>query len=453
MLKKTLFPILFVIVLVIIYFTASKTVFTEKSITIFWAEWDPADFLQELVLDFENETGIKVHVETTPWSDFQTKTFQEFAARGDGFDMVIGDSQWLGAGATSGHYVDITDWFIENKVDKIMAPATIACYAEYPAGSKKYYAVPFEADAFGWAYRKDLFEDPKEKKAFKRKYGYELGVPETWAQLRDIAEFFYRPKQGLYGCGIWTERGYDAITMGLENVFFSWGADFGDRKRYTVDGIVNSQKAIEALEFYKELYSYCPPDWGNTWYQQANQGLTEGMVVMTQNFYAFLPALTNPNINKYADVTGFFANPEGPYGDRHAALGGQGISINAYTKKRKLCFKFLEWFIRDDVQERWAEVGGFPASSKVLLSEKFQKATNFNEAFSTSMFMVKDFWNIPHYAELLEIFQRRTHQYLVEDKGTARQALNMIAQEHTELLKREGYIKDTISADSRDFSY
>ncbi len=437
MLRKTLFLVLFAA----LYFVVSSTVFAAKSLTIFWAEWDPADFLQELVLDFEKETGIKVNVDSTPWGDFQTKTFQEFAAKGDAFDMVIGDSQWLGAGATAGHYVDITDWFIKNKVDKTMAPATIACYAEYPAGSKKYYAVPCEADAFGWAYRKDWFEDPKEKEAFKKKYGYELGVPETWAQLRDIAEFFYRPKEGRYGCGIWTERGYDAITMGFENVFFSWGADFGDRQTYEVEGVVNSKKAVEALEFYKELYKFCPPDWGNTWFQQANQGLTEGLVAMTQNFYAFFPALTNPRINKHADVTGFFPNPKGPYGDRHAALGGQGISINAYSKKRDLCFKFLEWFIRDDIQKKWGELGGFPASSKVLLSKEFQKATEFNNAFSTSMFMVKDFWNIPHYAELLEIFQRISHQYLVEDKGTAKEALDMIAKKHTELLKKEGYIK------------
>jgi multiple sugar transport system substrate-binding protein len=43
------------------------------SLSIFWAEWDPATYLQELVLDFEKETGIKVTVETTPWGDFQTK--------------------------------------------------------------------------------------------------------------------------------------------------------------------------------------------------------------------------------------------------------------------------------------------------------------------------------------------------------------------------------------------
>ena len=80
-----------------------------QELTIFWAEWDPANYLQELVNDYTAETGVTVTVQTTPWSDFQTKTFAELNAHGDAYDMVVGDSQWLGAGSTGGHYVDLTD--------------------------------------------------------------------------------------------------------------------------------------------------------------------------------------------------------------------------------------------------------------------------------------------------------------------------------------------------------
>jgi multiple sugar transport system substrate-binding protein len=70
-----------------------------QELTIFWAEWDPAKYLQELVNEYTAETGVQITVETTPWSDFQTKAFTEFNAKGDAYDMVVGDSQWLGAGA------------------------------------------------------------------------------------------------------------------------------------------------------------------------------------------------------------------------------------------------------------------------------------------------------------------------------------------------------------------
>ncbi len=101
--------------------------------TIFWAEWDPANYLQELVNLYTAETGVTVTVQTTPWSDFQTKAFAEFNAKGDAYDLVVGDSQWLGAGASGGHYVELTDFFAKHKVAELMAPATVTYYAEYPS--------------------------------------------------------------------------------------------------------------------------------------------------------------------------------------------------------------------------------------------------------------------------------------------------------------------------------
>ena len=425
---------------IVFFLTVSAAAIAADSLSIFWAEWDPATYLQELVLDFEQETGIKVTVETTPWGDFQTKTFREFAAKGDSWDIVVGDSQWLGAGATQGHYVDLTDWFIKNGVDKSMAPATIVGYAEYPKGSKKYWAVPLEGDANGWAYRKDYFEDPKEMAAFKKKYGYELAIPKTWAQLKDIAEFFHRPSENRYGVAIYTQKDYDAITMGVQNVVFAWGADLGDPTTYRVNGVLNTPGGIEALEFYKELYKYTPPDWGNVFFQGNNQAITEGLAAMSMNYFAFFPALINPSVNKYAKVTGFFANPEGP-GGRYASLGGQGASIISYSKKQDLAYKFLEWFIRDDVQQKWAALGGYTCNANVLKSKAFLSDTPYNQAFYETMFMVKDFWAVPEYAELLEICQRNWHQYVVEGKGTAKEAMDGIANDWEAIFKKKGRLK------------
>ena len=133
-----------------------------QELTIFWAEWDPANYLQELVNEYTAETGVTVIVETTPWPDFQTKTFAELNARGDAYDMVVGDSQWLGAASTGGHYVDLTDFYAEHGVNDIMTKATVTYYAEYPKDSGTYWSIPAEGDANGWAYRKDWFEDPAE---------------------------------------------------------------------------------------------------------------------------------------------------------------------------------------------------------------------------------------------------------------------------------------------------
>jgi hypothetical protein len=114
-------------------------------------------------------------------------------------------------------------------------------------------------------------------------------------------------------------------------------------------------------------------------------------------------------------VTGFFANPAGPTGKRFAALGGQGISIVSYSKKQDQAMKFLEWFIKEETQKKWAKLGGYTCSQAVLKSDEFQKATPYNKAFYDTMFMVKDFWATPEYAEVLD--QMNQHIYCGRRQG------------------------------------
>ena len=84
---------------------------------------------------------------------------------------------------------------------------------------------------------------------------------------------------------------------------------------------------------------------------------------MSMNFFAFFPSLINEAINPNAKNTGFFANPAGPTGDQFAPLGGQGISNDTYSQKQAESLKFLEWFIKDETQKKWAELGGYTCSA------------------------------------------------------------------------------------------
>jgi multiple sugar transport system substrate-binding protein len=415
---------------------ASSTSVLAQELTILWAEWDPANYLQELVNEYEAESGVKVTVETTPWPDFQTKAFTEFNAQGSAYDLVVGDSQWLGAGSTQGHYVDLTDFVAEHNLTEVMAPATMEYYSKY---GDKYWAVPLEGDALGWAYRKDLFEDPAEMEAFKAKYGYDLAVPKTFKELIDIAEFFTRPDQNLYGAAIYTMNAGDAIVMGVENSVFTYGGSFGDYNNFKVTGELNSPESVEALEDYRKLFTFNPPGWGNAFFVETNTALAQGQVAMAMNYFAFFPSLVNEATNPHAANTGFFANPPGPRGDDFAALGGQGISIITYGTQKEEAFKFLEWFIRDDVQKRWAELGGYTCHAKLLESAEFRNATPFNEAFYQTMFKVRDFWALPEYAELLTEAADTFYPYVVNGEGTAQETLDKLAATWVDTLKTAGY--------------
>ncbi|MDZ4765884.1 MAG: sugar ABC transporter substrate-binding protein [Chloroflexota bacterium] len=409
-------------------------------LNIWWAEWDPANYLQQIGNDYEAETGIKVNVVQTPWGGYYDRVATEWAAQGSAFDMVVGDSQWLGQAVSEGHYMDMTEFLVGEGIADTVTPATLTYYGEYPTGSGSYYAYPTEGDANGWAYRKDLFENAEEMAAFETAYGYPLAVPQTWAELRDIAEFFTRPDAGLYGVGVYTQIDYDAITMGFENVMFSYGADWKDADN-NVLGVINAPETVAALELYGELYSFAPPGTNNAFFAEMNDLFINGQAAMIMNYFAFFPALDNPNINPYRDMTGYFPMPTGPDGGRYAALGGQGTSINNYIsdERKAASMDFIRWFATPAVQQRWAELGGYTCNIEVLQSEAFLTQTPYNAAFAETMTFVKDFWNIPEFGSLLEIAQRYLHAYIVGGEGTAQEAMDNMAAEMDEVLADAGY--------------
>ncbi len=412
-------------------------------LTILWAQWDPADYLQEIGNMYEAETGIKVNVVQEPWGSFGTLFNTEMAAQGTSYDMVVGDSQWLGTSSTQGHYVDMTDFLNENNLTDTVTEATLTYYGEYPPGSGTYWAYPTEGDANGWAYRKDLFEDPDEMAAFEAEYGYPLAPPETMDQLMDIAKFFTRPDEGLYGSAIYTQVDYDGLLMGFQNMLFSYGGDWSD-ENFNPDGTINSPESVAALEFYRELYECCqPPGMSNAFFAEVNDAMIGGQAAMGMNYFAFFPALANPEINPHAENTGYFVNPAGPGGQQFGSLGGQGISVISFIDddRKQAALDFIKWFGQDDVQQKWGEVGGYSANKAVLSDPAFLEMTPYNAAFAETMGMVKDFYNIPIYNELLIAAKDELAKYVVTGEGSAQETLDKIAEIHAEMLQEAGFLE------------
>ena len=90
------------ILLFVYLFSISSVTSKADSITLGWAAWDPANALQELTKEFTAETGIEVNFEFVPWPNFADRMLNELNNKGKTFDVLIGDSQWIGAGAVYG---------------------------------------------------------------------------------------------------------------------------------------------------------------------------------------------------------------------------------------------------------------------------------------------------------------------------------------------------------------
>ena len=411
-----------------------------EELTLCWAAWDPANALQELGKDFTAQTGIEMNYEFVPWTNFADRFLNELNSRGKLCDLLIGDSQWLGLGAEYGHYVKLNDFFEAEGIRmEEFLPAGVYNYATWPKGEAEYWALPAMGDAVGYVYRKDWFARPELQAAFEREFGRELTVPETWDELLQVAKFFQGRKidgRERYGIALYTERGSEGITMGITNALYSWGVEYADPENpYEMEGFFDSPEAVEALQFYKELYQCCTPPGHSDAYMVANlDAYKSGQVAMQMNFFAFFPGIAKDE--EVGDVSGFFVNPR--QNVEASVLGGQGISVVSYSDNQEAALEYIKWFAQPEIQQRWWDLGGYSVHNSVLEAEGFEESTPFAGQFLEAMSNVRDFWQEPAYAELLQAMQRRVHDYVVADEGTAEEALDQLIEDWNFTFEMEG---------------
>jgi multiple sugar transport system substrate-binding protein len=416
----------------------------DKTITLCWAAWDPANALVELSKDFTAKSGVKMKFEFVPWPNFADRMLNELNSKGKLCDLIIGDSQWIGGSAESGHYVKLNDFFAKEGIKMSdFAPATVTGYAEWPKGTPNYWALPAMADSVGWTYRKDWFAKPELRAEFKKKHNRDLAPPKTWTEFRQVSEFFQgRMVDGkkVYGAYIFTERGSEGITMGVTNVLVPMGFKYQDpKKAYAMDGFVNSPDAVKALEFYKSIYKgSTPPGLTNAYMGEGLDAFKSGQVAMMMNWFAFFPGL-NKDPNVAGDKIGFFTNPSDKA--KGVQLGGQGISVVSYSNSKNEALQYIKWFADPAVQKKWQAIGGSSAAKAVLNDPGYAKSSPFAQAFLDSMGMVVDFWAEPSYAQLMLAMQKRMHDFVVADKGTAKEALDGLVTDWKKVFKEDGKLK------------
>lgn len=202
-------------------------------------------------------------------------------------------------------------------------------------------------------YRKDLFNDPEERKAFKEKYGYELNSPQTYEKYYDVAEFFTRKagenlagkvlKNDFYGISH-SNKPTSFLWYDYVNVFRAFGAEMYNSD--TLKPTFNSPESINAAKYYVSLVPFLPPGHMSKASGEATALFAEGRVAMqVEYFQRFTSMVLNPEKCDLAQKVGFTALPsvEGVEGRKHAAhFGGNAISLFSLSEHKAAAYKLLE---------------------------------------------------------------------------------------------------------------
>ncbi len=198
------------------------------------------------------------------------------------------------------------------------------------------------------------------------------------------------------------------------------------------------QDAVKGLEFYKALYKCCtPPGYTNAYMQEGLDAFKSGQVAMQMNWFAFFPGLYKDE-KVGGDKIGFFVNPgqkveastarrPGHLRRRLLAEPGRGARLHQVVRAARGAEEVV------GARRLRGPQGGRRRPG-------FPKTAPFAADFLKAMGSVKDFWAEPSYAQLLLDMQKRVHDYVVADKGTAKEALDLLVKDWQKVFKEDGKI-------------
>lgn len=167
-----------------------KCPFAGQKVTVIVSKSTIAHAIPELKAEFEAATGATLEIVQAPHNEHFENFISDASSRAGVYDASIAGAWWLGD-LVAGDYIMSYDKYYNdprfpkwNVDDVLPAPRNLLFY-----GGKK-YMVANDHDGQVMYYRRDLLSDPQHRAAFKRKYGYAMTVPATWAQFHDVAEYF-----------------------------------------------------------------------------------------------------------------------------------------------------------------------------------------------------------------------------------------------------------------------
>ena len=411
-----------------------RTVAQNATINVLAPAWPMVPAEQALTERFAQESGIAVNIEASQYEFLEQQIKQLVAGQSTQYDIYDYDSQWIGGLVALGALDDLSgpdflgsadatvkfdDFFPELTYrlakyptnDAELTAGDFGAFAETPV-----YGMPWSINCQALWYRTDLIPTP----------------PETWEELREMAKA--ATKDGVYGMAFQGARTGDWITSDWLPIMWGNGGELWDPTTYTAEGYVNSPEAVTALELMRAMVAddkSVDPASGNWTINERLAAILQGRTAMALSWVPLFGGVAeDPASSMVVGKIAFAPSPKGPR-SQAATYGCQGSGINALSQNKEAAWQYLQWLTAKEQQQAiMAEIGAGFQSARKDLRDAGQYP--WQQSFVEQIPIVRDFWNIPEYAQLLSSLQtqlnlgyvgRKAPQEALDDAAIEQQAI------------------------------
>ncbi len=238
----------------------------------------------------------EVEIEVTSFEidDLEEPVLGESGLRTGVWDLAIFPTDWIGQAVQTAALEPLGRWMRAAPLPGWPSgwPASLR---EPLRGGDGYYCIPWHDGPECLIYRKDLFEDDHESRAFEQQFGRKLAPPITWREFHETASFFTRPEQGLYGTLFAAYPDGHNTLYDLVLQVWSRGGEL-----YTSDGFpaLASAEVVEALEYYRSIVNdpqACFPGCSQINSIRSGDIFLSGQIAMMVNWFGFAARCDRPD--------------------------------------------------------------------------------------------------------------------------------------------------------------
>ena len=327
------------------------------------------DVLKEIINNYNetNEDGITVEVDIMDNDTLQSK-LPAAISTGTAPSFILVGIEYMQEYVNNDSLEDISDFWDatntneDNYYENVVAKSYVG---------DKLYGVPMQYNLQYLYYNKDMFDtaglDPD-------------APPSTFDELEECAKALTDTEKGTYGLALPTDFGY--------YVQYLWGNGGDVINTATNENLINTDKNIETLTWLQDLkVAGVSPDGLTS--AEADTMFQSGQIAMC------LAGPWNINILNDLDLNyGIAAMPAGSEG-AYSAEGGCSYMIpsGADEATKDAVYKFMAYWVTDDVLKEWSIRNGFPVWSYSLLEDEEIKSNEILNSVSEASSIGRD-WHL-----------------------------------------------------------
>jgi multiple sugar transport system substrate-binding protein len=316
--------------------------------------------LKSLAVDFKRSTGIELELNQVPYNQIFDELLRGVPS-GE-YDAFTMDLPWMKELILGGYVQDLTEFYPDQQALEAMFSQDVL--REHCFFGDRLFALPFSHTVQLLYYRKDLFDNIKNKRLFYERFKQELKVPATWEEYNCAAKFFTRKynldSETVYGTTLGAMNASGAVCEFLPRAWAEGGGVFENGKV-----VIDSDACVKALTEYIESFDYASPESPVFWWDEQVEIFARGDAAMMVMYSDHATPLEDRSISNVVGKVGFALLP-----GRVSVLGGWSIGVSPYSDKKSDAFEFVKWTASESLMIPNAMLGRIVPYRAVLESSE-----------------------------------------------------------------------------------